>query len=247
MRRLIRRKITTWLDRRIPPAASVTLNQKRIFIFPSRYGALYLAMSIGVLMAAINYEKNMLFALAFWLLSLYAVAILHTYMNLAGLTIATRNAHPAFAGAPAEFDLDLSTRRRRRHEDLRLGWPGEDLMPTQVAPEQPTQVTLTYQRQRRGWLRPGRLLVESFYPLGLLRAWTWIDLDVQTLIYPAPVATDRLPPTLAPSAEGHDHLQGQSDEFNGFRDYQPGDSLRHVLGKTLAKGQPLQTRLYQDL
>ena len=35
-----------------------------------------------------------------------------------------------------------------------------------------------------------------------------------------------------------------AEDFSGFRNYTPGDPLRHVAWKTLAKGQPLQTREY---
>lgn len=53
----IQQKLKLWLDKRIPPSASVTLDQRRIFIFPSRYGFLYLVLSMGILVGATNYEK----------------------------------------------------------------------------------------------------------------------------------------------------------------------------------------------
>jgi len=246
MRSFIRQTLKRWLDKRIPPSASVTLNQQRIFIFPSRYGIAYLGMSLGLLLAATNYDKNMIFALAFWLLSLFLVAILHSYINLSGLTISAIHAHPAFAGDHAEFEIELSTAKRWGHEDIRIGWPGEEAVLTHVTPSQPTRLMLTHLSCARGWLRPGRLLLESGYPLGLLRVWTWVDPDMQALIYPKPMQTHVRPEPMTYSEEGDDRAQGQHDEFRGFRDYHPGDPLRQVMWKTLAKGQTLQTCLHQD-
>lgn len=242
----IQQKIKSWLDKRMPPSASVTLDQRRIFIFPSRYGWLYLLLSMSILIGATNYEKNMLYALVFWLFGLFLVAILHSFANLSGLTITAIKAHPAFAGTHAEFELELATAKRRGHEDIRLQWPGQEAVLTRVTDESPTRLILTHLSEQRGWLRPGRLLLESVYPLGLLRVWTWVDLDVQALIYPHPISTRVHPMAMHVNDSGHERALGHHEEFYGFRNYQAGDPLRHVMWKSLAKGQPLQTRLHQD-
>ena len=246
MRTFIRQKIKTWLGKRLPPSTHVTLDQRSIFIFPSRTGMLYLILSFCIFIGAANYEKNMLFGLAFWLAGLFLVAILHSFANLSGLTVTAVKAHPAFAGDHAEFELELSTAKRDGHEDVRLQWPGEEAVLTQVSAKSPRRVILTHASERRGWLRPGRLLIESIYPLGLLRVWTWVDLDIQALIYPKPRPTGVRPSAAHLNDAGRERALGRHEDFYGFRDYQAGDSLRHVMWRSLAKGQRLQTRLHQD-
>jgi uncharacterized protein (DUF58 family) len=235
-----------WLGKRMPPSTRVTLNQRCIFIFPSRYGCLYVVLCMSIFIGATNYENNMLYALVFWLLGLFLVAILHSFANLSGLTIAAIKVHPAFAGAHAEFELELSTAKRRGHEDVRLRWPGQEAVLTQVSAKSPTHVIIAYLSERRGWLRPGRLLIESVYPLGLLRVWTWVDLDVQALIYPRPIPTRVRPTSMSLNDCGHERALGHDEEFHGFRNYQAGDPLRHVMWRSLARGQSLQSRLHQD-
>jgi uncharacterized protein (DUF58 family) len=242
----IQRQFKSWLRTRIPPATRVTLDQRRIFIFPSRYGGLYLVLSMSLFIGAINYEKNMLYVLVFWLFSIFLVAILHSFANLSGLTITAIKAHNAFAGTHAEFELELATAKPRGHEDVYLQWPGQEAVLVQASAKSPTRVIVTYLSDRRGWLRPGRLLIESVYPLGLLRVWTWVDLDMQALIYPRPTPTRIRPTSIHMNDRGQERALGHHEEFHGFRDYQPGDPLRHVMWKSLAKGQPLQTRLHQD-
>ena len=236
MQQWIRQIINTWLDRRIPPANRITLDQRRIFVFPSRYGCLYLCLCLAIFIGATNYEKNMLYALTFWLFGMFLIAILHSFTNLSGLTLTAIKSHTAFAGTHAEFELELSTTRRGGHEDIQLAWPGQEPVLTCVEAKRPNRVILTHRTNRRGWLRPGRLRVESVYPLGLIRVWTWVDLDVRALVYPNPIPTRVRPITLHRSEEGHELALGYNEEFRGFRDYQPGDPLRHVVWKSLAKG-----------
>lgn len=240
------RRFDRWLSQRIPSARSVTLNQRRIFIFPSRAGLCFLTVLAIMLIAAINYQNNMAFALVFFLFSVFIVAILHTFSNLSGLCIESLRGHPAFAGEIAEFDVQLRRTRERAYHAIELSWPGEatarlSLLDTQIA-----TVKLFHRSRRRGWLRPGRLMVQTFYPLGLLRAWTWIDLDIVALIYPRPVVGPRPISEEGDADFGKRSLKKGSDDFHGFRNYRSGDNLRHVMWRAYAKGQSLQTKQFAE-
>ena len=111
----LRQRWGSWLDRRIPPARSITLTQKRIFIFPSRVGLFFGIALLLMLLTAINYQNSMSFALTFLLATLFVVAILHTYANLSGLTIRAVSATAGFPGERSEFELSL---RRERGESV---------------------------------------------------------------------------------------------------------------------------------
>ena len=76
-----------WLDRRLPRARQVQLDQRRIFIFPTGYGFLYLLVSVLLFFGGINYENNLILGLCFLMIGLFVVAILHTYRNLSGLIL----------------------------------------------------------------------------------------------------------------------------------------------------------------
>jgi hypothetical protein len=96
-----------WALGRHVPARSLTLTQKRIFIFPTRAGLWFLFAALVILLLGINYENNLVYAVSFVLLSLFVVSILHTYSNLAGLTITALAARPCLVGESAEFELLL--------------------------------------------------------------------------------------------------------------------------------------------
>lgn len=236
-----------WLVRRIPRARSVVLDQRRIFIFPSKIGLLFLLVLVVMLLAAINYQNNMAFALVFFLFSLFIVAILHTYSNLSGLRIEALRGHSTFVGDVAEFDVQLARTSERSHYSIALGWPRQPSAQASLHSAQNTTVKLFHAASQRGWLRPARLSVATVYPLGLLRAWTWIDLDIAALVYPRPIASARPLSGASNAADGVRFFKQGSDDFHDFRRYRPGDNLRHVLWRAYAKGQPLQSQQFAEL
>ena len=239
-----RQRWKQWVNRRVPPAKSVTLDQKRIFIFPSRAGLYFLLCLLVMLVAAINYQNNMSFALVFLLANVFVVAVLHTFANLSGLTIRAVRARPVFAGQKAEFELLLSRNSRRQYHAIHLQWPGGERETVSLVEGAEVAVKQFLDTSERGWHNPGRLLVETVFPLGLLRAWTWVDLEIRALVYPRPLASGPLPGVATDRPDGSAVPVPGSDDFYGLRDYQVGDPLKQVFWKSVAKGQPLQTKQY---
>ncbi|MDB6060475.1 MAG: hypothetical protein JWM78_578 [Verrucomicrobiaceae bacterium] len=236
-----------WLARRIPRARSVVLDQRRVFIFPSRTGLFFLLVLAVMLIAAINYQNNMAFALVFFLFSLFVVVILHTYSNLSGLRIEALRGNATFAGEIAEFDIQIERTNTRNYHSIALGWPGQPFAVTSLIDKPSSVVKLFHASTLRGWLQPARLSVATVYPLGLLRAWTWIDLDIDAVVYPRPLESAR--PLNGGDGNGNSErlIKHGSEEFHDFRPYRRGDNLRHVMWRSYAKGQPLQSKQFAEL
>ena len=244
IRQRMRRRFRAWVNRRIPPARVVTLDQRRIFIFPSRTGFFFGLCLLLMLTTAINYQNNMSYALTFLLATLFVVATLHTFANLSGLTIRALRAESVFPGQQAEFDIQIERNKQRAYYALHVRWPDSTEALVNLIEEDRVEVRLHTAVAERGWYSPGRLLLESTYPLGLLRCWTWIDLDLYALVYPRPVPSAELPGLDSDRPDGASVPVPGSDDFYGFRDYRQGDSLRHLHWKGLAKGQALQSKQY---
>jgi uncharacterized protein (DUF58 family) len=240
----LRTRFQRWISSRIPPSRSVTLDQKRIFIFPSKAGFFFGLCLLLMLVAAINYQNNMSFALTFLLATLFIIAVLHTFANLSGLTIHAVSAQAAFSGQQAEFELLIEKQKSRLHYGLFLKWPTSTEGLINLVEDDSQRLSLHMPVGKRGWFSPGRLLVESSYPLGLLRCWTWIDLDLKSLVYPQPVSCEPITGLATDRPDGSSVAIVGNDDFYGFRDYKEGDSLRQVHWKGLAKGQSLQSKQY---
>lgn len=239
-----------WLVKRIPASASVLLTQRRIFIIPSRTGLAFAVVLLLMLLAAINYQNSLAYSLTFLLSSLFIVAILHTYRNLAGLTIKAVGATPVFVGEHGCFRLQLLS-GTRGHQAIALGWNASELHVMDVAAAGVSDCELRLLATQRGWLRPGRLRVESRFPLGVLVSWSWLDLDQALLVYPRPITAD-LPANAGGGADDEEEdgvrIRGQgSDDFQGLRSYQPGDSKKRLHWKAYSRGQGLLVKDFADL
>src|SRR5690554_4203422 len=101
---------------------------------------------------------------------------------------------------------------------------------------------------KRGYLNVPRLRVETRFPLGLFTAWSWLKLDFEALAYPLPEFT----PFVFSEGEGeeeteHAQITASGDQdFYGLRAYQPGDSMRQIAWKQLAKGQGLVSKEFEQ-
>jgi len=244
IRQRFRSRFREWVNRRIPPARAVTLDQKRIFIFPSKVGFFFGLCLLVMLMAAINFQNNLSYALTFLLATLFIIATLHTFANLSGLTIRALRAQPAFPGQQSEFDVQIERGKQRDHFALHLKWPDSTEGLVNLVGVDKVRVQLHTAVGKRGWYSPGRLLLESTYPLGLLRCWTWVDLDLRALVYPQPRSSAELPGLATDKPDGASVPVMGSDDFYGFRDYRHGDSLRRIHWKGLARGQGVQSKQY---
>ena len=238
-------RFNRWLNRRMPPANSVTLDQKKIFILPTRQGIYFALLVCAMVMAGINYQNSLVFALAFLLAGLFMVGMLHTYRNLSGLTLVAEPARPTFAGDDAEFTIVLKRLGDRTYESLQVGWDPAFLAVADLLEGQEDRVKSYVKAKKRGRLNPGRFLIQTNFPLGLFRAWSWVDLDMLTLVYPKPIPGGDLPASDSTSdEEGELVLRDGAEDFYGLREYQPGDPIRHIAWKAFARSETLMTKQY---
>lgn len=231
----LRRGFDAWLRKRAPRRRSVTLNQRRIFILPTRNGLYFLLMLVAIFIGGINYGNSLILATVFLLVSLFLVSILHTYANLAGMKVVAGRSEPAFAGGEAAFTLVLSSSRRREQEAIRLHWgdAAERLVDRVQAAPLPVRMLLPV--TRRGAYRPPRLKIETWFPLGLLRAWSWLELEMECLVYPKPESAELPRRAEIRGEEGEVRRDEGSDDFDGLRRYVAGDNPRHLAWKQYAR------------
>lgn len=244
----LRGRWNRWLARRLPAAARVQLTQRRIFIIPTRVGLAFAVALVLMLLAAINYQNSLAYGLTFLLVSVFVVAILHTYRNLAGLILKAGGGEAVFVGQQACFRLGLES-AGRPHQAIALGWPPAALQAVDVPAQGLSECQLSLPAIRRGWLRPGRVRVESRFPLGLLVAWSWVDLEQSLLVYPRPLPGE-LPLALGRGDDaepGFQALGPGADDFQGLKSYQPGDSKRRLHWKAYSRGQGLLVKDFAAL
>lgn len=230
-------RIGLWLNRRRgPQAGDVRLSQRSIYILPSKAGMLYGVVLLTMLVASINYQLSLGYALTFLLGATAIVGILHTFRNMTDLTLRPGRAEPVFAGQLAEFSLMLVNPSKSERFAIHLAATGMarneiiDLPPTA---EQLVSIALP--TIRRGWLQLPRLKLSSAYPLGIWRAWAYWHPSLRVLVYPTPeTPAAPMPENLALSSDGNGSGKGE-DDVAAIRPYQAGDSMRRIAWKAVAR------------
>ncbi len=237
-----------------PAGAATGLSRRRVYIFLTRQGFLFALLLIVMLLGAVNYVNSMAYLMTFLLGSLFMVCMLHTYRNLRGLIVRCGDGEPVFAGEQARFPLLFDNRDGTERIAIHIRttvpdrrWlsraPPLATLELNLSANEPARGYLEVAAKKRGTLRLQRLIIETRYPLGLFRAWSYMD-GPECTVYPRPDGAYVLPP----SRELHtDHESGNwpgSDDFSGFANYRPGDSTRRIDWRAFAREQGLLVKRF---
>jgi uncharacterized protein (DUF58 family) len=241
----ILKSFSAWLFQlRGPERGEIVLVQRRIFILPTGAGMLFTAMLLLMLVGSINYQLSLGFILTFLLASLAISAILHTFRNLAGLRITPGRTPPVFAGDVAHFRVCITNPTGADRYSIALTRDKREVTVVDVPAESSAIAIANVPAAHRGLLRPGRLTLFTRFPVGLVQAWSYVDLETHCVVYPRPAPAGLpLPPLTRGEIDGSGLSQG-SDDFAGLRQYHPGDSPRHVAWKAAARDQALLTKQF---
>ncbi|MGE5451855.1 MAG: DUF58 domain-containing protein [Acidobacteriota bacterium] len=249
-----------WWDARLPRQDQVTLTQKNLYILPSKAGWSFAGVFTVLLLASINEQVNLGYALSFMLGGAALAALYQTHANLHGVSLRLLPLRSTHAGEVLTVPVVLTNQHKkqgrlgllitagpRAPEGTREG-PGcpQDV---ELMPGSESTVELDVAAPQRGWLILPRITIETRYPLGLFRAWGYWRPHTEVLIWPA---RDPLAPALPSpfgqqqSAHVQERVRFSEDMPEGLRDYRRGDPLRWIAWKksshALASGSGLVSR-----
>ena len=240
------RRFKSWLDRRVPPAQAIRLTHRNIFIVPTRQGFGFVLILLLVLIAGINYQNALAHALAFLMLGLFLVAMLQTYRNLAGLVLSQTVPIEGFVGQKISVAFQVQSDVGRVYDGLFFYWPNLPVAQGFGVDHNGTTIFRQSIPAHRGWYEPGRLRLETVYPFGLFRAWSWLDFDCKILSYPKPVPCEgRVSQEDSELDAGRRSSLG-ADDVKALRDFQDGDDQRHIHWRASAKLDRLTVKSYES-
>lgn len=241
----LRNQFQRWLFQlRGPQTGVIVLVQRRIFILPTRHGLMFAAMLMLMLTGSINYSLSLGFILTFLLAAMGVNTIIYTFRNLANLRIAGGRARPVFAGDTAHFIVHLENIGDTPRYAVNLTHDKREWETVDIPARTTVSTAAGVPARRRGLLRPGRLTLFTRYPLGLVYAWAYLELDLHCVVYPRPASPGLpLPAPETSAGAGSERGTGQED-FSGMRQYHVGDSPRHIAWKLAARDQGLLTKQF---
>lgn len=233
-------RLHAWIESRLPLSDSHVLRQRNIYIVPTGAGWFFALLLLVLLVASINYQLSLGYALTFLLAGSALVSMHLTHGALRGLQLQLRTAGPVFAGESAAFAVMVDNPGAARHGigvGLRRAAAGEALSWIDVPAGAQSTATLRFTPAHRGWHAVPALRVETRYPFGLFRAWSVWRPAARVLAWPRPEQpAPPLPEDGTSAAEGTVGRSLQTaGEFEGLRPWRRGDSLRQIAWKKVAR------------
>ena len=259
--------VSRWFASRAPKSDSAKLNLRNIYIFFSREGMLFAVLLVITFIAGINYDNNLVLGLCFYLISIWLISFHVTFAHISGLKLRLLDVTMAEAGEPVWVTLQLQNNGRQPRRQLLFSFEQinketdkkaskkiknktesqHSMLITQLKGEQ--IIRLAVQTHRRGQLELPRLKIKTVYPLGIMRAWSYVYFARQAWVYPKPEAFDWQEQYAVASQEdlatGGQYRQGQ-DDFERLDNYIEGESLARVSWGHVARGQGMLTKHFAD-
>jgi len=240
------KKLQQYLVRKIEVQNQVTLQNKRIYILPTKQGLLFALTLFIMLLAAINFSNSLIYLITFFLASLAILSMLYTQKNLLGLNFTCGKANAVYCNETAYIPLNIFTDNasndNSRHYAITI--KTDNFSQTLDSDNYSDPIEIPVIPKQRGFIQLPTIVISSIYPFGLFYAWSNIRLSTQSIAYPKPLKHP-LPTDLSSmqnSTEGS-NSRGQSD-FYGLDKYQEGESLKQIHWKAYAKGQGLNIKRF---
>ena len=215
---MIKRRLRAWFENRLPRSDSQTLTQRNLYILPTLAGWSFGFTLLVMLLASINYQLNLGYALTFLLGGAALVSMHQTHGNLRRLVLRVKAPAPVFAGEAATLEVVVDNPGGERH-GVGLGLYDahrQGMAFCDVPAQGSTLLKLRFTPTLRGRHGLPTLLVETHFPLGLFRAWTVWRPAAQALVYPAPELPAHTLPPGQPSGAGELQARsGSGGEFEG--------------------------------
>jgi uncharacterized protein (DUF58 family) len=232
-----RKRFQQWFEARLPLTDNMLLNQRNVYILPTKAGWMMVVTLLVLLVASINYQLNLGYLLTFLIGGSVLVGMHIGHANLRGIAINIIATKAYFTPAIVDFEIVLSnTGKTLRHgigmRVLNLShWTWADV-PAQGS----TTVQVTSNSLPRGKHLLPTLTAETRFPMGTFRVWTVMRPAARVWVYPE-IETNPPPlPTGEPLSGDAKHAQVKTTgEFDGIRAYRRGDPMKHIVWKKVAK------------
>lgn len=224
----------------------LTVSSRRVMILPTRGGLAFAVLLVVMLLAGINYSNSMAMMLTF-LLGAFGLISMHlTHRNLVGLTLRGIQAGNGFAEDRARMQFTLTNDADTARFGIRFAIDRDIVAEVDVPAASISGGELQVPLGKRGRLRIERLKLSTAFPFGLFRAWTWVHLPLEILVWPAPRGRQDPPTQAATGGNAPAVHRAGDEEWAGLREFRSGDSPRQVAWPLFARGRGLMVKTYES-
>lgn len=225
-------------------AMPLQIGNRRIYVLPSRFGLFVALALLAMMLGGLNFNNNAALLMVFFLVSLCNNALIAGHLSLLGLQIRVQSPMPVFAGQRLQLGISLQQLRNPEARPYIIRFK-EHTVDAMVGAES-SQCMLEIETQRRGRFAIDRLSLTSLQPMGIAKAWCYINIQESVWVYPTPHGRPLQPHYHAADGSGGRNSRQLSDQPHHLRDYVSGDSRKQIAWKASARNGVLQVREYEQ-
>ena len=219
----------------------------------TREGRYFIAITIGIGLAAVNTGNNLLYLLLGWLLSMIVASGALSDISMRGLKVSRRPPGRLHANRPFLMEIAVENTKKSlasfsvEIEDLVENRPLDKKCYFLKVPAGRIQRT-SYRHTftRRGLYTFDGFRISTKFPFSLFHKSRVIDMPGELLVYPAVETIPPPPPRARLQGETAAKRSGRRGEFFGLREYREGDDRRAIHWRSSARAARLLVREYEE-
>src|SRR5690606_41241766 len=119
--------------------------------------------------------------------------------------------------------------------EVELSVDGQEVGPVDVGPGRTATLALSVPAVRRGRVRLPRFSVATRHPANLCRAWTYVHMSAECIVYPAPAPPGAAPPAGIDGGGGRRAVDHSERDFAGLRHAVPAAPPPGLAGNAYAR------------
>jgi uncharacterized protein (DUF58 family) len=169
------------------------------------------------------------------------------HRNLLRASFITASAPPMFAGTRGALHVTLGNEARFARYGIEITAFDNNSGSLDIPIQGQARADVPLPIAKRGVLHIERLHISTSYPCNLFRAWTWVHLPLDVLVYPRPHGSAPMPIESGQKAGNRAMALAGADEWLSLRPFRDGDSPRQVAWTAYARGSPLLVKEYSAL
>lgn len=237
---VLQRRWQRWWQARQAPADTHQTTQRNVYIVPTLAGVAFCATLGVLLLASINEQLSLGYALTFALTGAGLASMHTTHANLRGLQMDLRAPDGVHAGDDYTLALRLHNTGHARFGiavSAQLARGSTEPAWVDVPALGHATLQLRLPASTRGLQEMPRLVITTRFPLGFFRAWSYWRPASRVWVYPRPEEPAAPFPAQAEAGAGEAASTRQSasgTDFSGVRSYRRGDTMKQILWRKSA-------------
>lgn len=226
------------------------MKKQKIYIIPTEYGFMY-GMGIFIcLIAGAVYNNNLAFLLCFFLVALFLIGMVQTHNNLKNIFIERIEFYLSPSHSAGRGVIWLKSQSLEGHSQIKIKAEGSDdniqIDIPYVYKNSLTPFYFSFETSDWGIKEITKLTVSTRFPFGFFYVWQVVKQPIAYKIFPYPKGDLSLPYWGDSQDQEAALVHQKGNDFSEHRNYQFGESHRHIDWKVYARSDQLLVKKFED-